>query len=78
MLWRVDITGRPRILDLGDCTVGDRRDVARYHRSLRWKAEGSFGGRTFPDTDPDMLYDILDMEPDREIIRYYILLDELL
>ena len=66
------------LVDLGDCGVGDKwRDVAMCHRSLRWNAEGVFGGRTFPDTDPDMLYETLGIEPDREKIRYYMLLDEL-
>ena len=30
-----------------------------------------------PDSDPDMLSDALGIEPDRENLRYYILLDEL-
>ncbi len=65
-------------VDLGDCGIGDKwRDVAMCHRSLRWNAEGVFGGRTYPDTDPDMLFDALGLAPNMEKIRYYTLLDEL-
>ena len=65
-------------IDLGECGVGDRwRDIALCYRSLRWNAEGAFGGAAYPDVDPQMLFDALGIEPNMEKIRYYTLLDEL-
>ena len=65
-------------VDLGECGVGDRwRDIALCYRSLRWNAEGAYGGKVYPDVRPDMLFDVLGIEPNREKMRYYLLLDEL-
>lgn len=38
---------------------------------------GHFGGKVYPDFDPDMLFDALGIEPKPEKLRYYTLLDEL-
>ena len=66
------------IIDLSACGVGDKwRDIALCYRSLRWNAQGAYGGRVYPDMKSQMLFDALGMEPDMEKIRYYILLDEL-
>lgn len=66
-------------IDLGATGVGDRwRDIALCYRSLRANAAGAYGGRTYPDVEPDMLFSALGIAPDREKIRYFILLDELL
>ena len=65
-------------IDLGDTGIGDKwRDIALCYRSLKHNFDGSFGGKVYPDFDPDMLFDALGIEPDREKLRFYILLDEL-
>lgn len=65
-------------IDLGGTGIGDKwRDIALCYRSLKHNFDGTYGGRVYPDFDPDMLFDALGMEPDREKINYYILMDEL-
>lgn len=65
-------------IDLGACGVGDRwRDIALCSRSLRRNAEGAYGGTVYPGVRSHMLFDALGMEPDREKLRWYLLLDEL-
>lgn len=64
-------------LDLGRCGLADRwLDIAICWRSLRDNFNGSFGYYD-PDFDPDCLFRELDIEPDWEKIRYYLLMDEL-
>ena len=63
---------------LGDTGIGDKwRDIALCYRSLKHNFDGSYGGKVYPDFDPDMLFEALEIEPDWEKLRYYILLDEL-
>ena len=65
-------------IDLGDTGIGDKwRDIALCYRSLKHNFDGSYGGKVYPDFDPDMLFEALEIEPDWEKLRYYILLDEL-
>ena len=65
-------------IDLGDTGVGDKwRDIALCYRSLRWNAEGVYGGSVYPDIRSEKLFDALGIAPDPEKLRYYILLDEL-
>ncbi len=65
-------------IDLGDCGIGDRwRDIALCWRSLKQNLDGTFGGEPHPDYDPDLLFEKLGIRPDREKLRYYLLLDEL-
>lgn len=65
-------------IDMGDCGVADRwRDISLCWKSLRDNYNGTFGGKVYPDFDPDRLFDYLGIEPDREKLRYYLLLDEL-
>ena len=65
-------------IDLGDTGTGDRwRDIALCYRSLKHNFDGTYGGRVYPGFNPDRLFDKLGIEPDREKLRYYILLDEL-
>jgi kanamycin kinase/aminoglycoside 3'-phosphotransferase-3 len=65
-------------IDLGDAGVGDKwRDIALCYRSLKHNFDGTYGGKVYEDFDPDMLFEALEMEPDWEKLRYYILLDEL-
>ena len=64
-------------LDLGFCAVADRyQDIALCWRSLMHNADGTYGP-VYPDIHPDQLFRALGMTPDREKLRYYILLDEL-
>ena len=66
-------------VDLDDAGVGDRwRDIATCYRSLKHNFNGFYGGKIYPDFDPDALFDALGIEPDRHKLRYHILLDELL
>ena len=65
-------------IDLGDAGVGDKwRDIALCYRSLKHNFDGTFGGKVYEDFNPDLLFEALGMEPDREKWKYYILLDEL-
>lgn len=65
-------------IDLGDMGIGDKwRDIALCFRSLKWNAEGAYGGKAYPDTRPELLFEALGIAPDQEKIRYYLLLDEL-
>ncbi len=65
-------------IDLDDAGVGDRwRDIALCYRSLLHNFDGTYGGKVYPDFDPELLFDALEIEPDRNKIRYYILMDEL-
>lgn len=64
-------------IDLGRCGIADKyQDIALCWRSLRDNFSGVYG-KSYPGFDPMQLFRELDMEPDWEKIRYYILLDEL-
>lgn len=66
------------LIDLGHAGVGDRYlDIALCYRSLRHNFDGSYGGKVYPDFQPDRLFDHLGITPDWDKIRYYLLLDEL-
>lgn len=65
-------------IDLGAAGVGDKwRDIALCYRSLKHNCDGTFGGKIYPDVNPDLLLEELGVDPNNEKIRYYILLDEL-
>lgn len=65
-------------IDLGDTGVADKwRDIALCYRSLKHNFDGTYGGKVYPYFDPNMLFDVLGIEPNHEKLRYYILLDEL-
>ena len=65
-------------IDLGDCGIADRyRDISLCWRSLKQNFDGTFGGKVYPGFDPDRLFEKLGIAPDREKLRYYLLLDEL-
>lgn len=70
-----EITG---FVDLGKCGVADKWcDIALAHRSIEHNFSGCYGGRSYPGYDEMNLFQYLHMDPDREKMRYYILLDEL-
>lgn len=65
-------------IDLGDTGIGDKwRDIALCYRSLKHNFDGSFGGKVYPDFHPEMLFDALEIKPNPEKLKFYILLDEL-
>lgn len=65
-------------IDLGRGGAADRyQDVALCYRSLLHDFDGRYSGRDCRGFSPEMLFQALDLQPDWEKIRYYILLDEL-
>ena len=65
-------------IDVGSMGAGDRwMDLALGWRSLKHNFDGTYGGKVYPDFDPDLLFDALGIEPDREKLRFTLLLDEL-
>ena len=65
-------------IDLDRAGVCDKwNDIAICYRSLRNNFSGKYGGKVYEDFEPNSLFEALDIEPDWEKIRYYILLDEL-
>ena len=65
-------------IDVGRAGICDKwKDIALCYRSLMHNFDGTFGGKVYPDFKPDMLFEQLGIGPDRDKIRYYILLDEL-
>lgn len=66
------------LIDLAHTGVSDKwQDIALCYRSLKHNFDGSYGGKVYPDFDPDRLFEKLGFEPDWEKIRYFLLLDEL-
>lgn len=64
-------------IDLGDAGVGDRwRDIALCYRSLRDNMNGKYASKK-RENETDRLFDALDVKPDAEKLRWYLLLDEL-
>ncbi|MCH5211116.1 MAG: aminoglycoside 3'-phosphotransferase [Oscillospiraceae bacterium] len=65
-------------IDLGRTGIADKWcDIAICYRSLKHNYSGKYAKKEYPDYNPDMLFEKLGIEPDREKIRYYLLLDEL-
>ena len=65
-------------IDLGDTGTGDPwRDIALCYRSLSHNYAGVYGGKTYPDFDPDILFSLLGIRKDEERLRWHLLLDEL-
>lgn len=65
-------------IDLGGSGIADKYlDIAFCYRSLKHNFDGTYGGKVYEDFDPGILFDELNIVPDWEKIRYYILLDEM-
>lgn len=65
-------------IDLGDSGISDKwRDIALCYRSLKNNLNGFYGKRFTIDFDPDILFKELGITPDRNKLKYWILLDEL-
>ena len=66
------------LIDVGDTGEGDKwKDIALCYRSLKHNFDGTYGGKVYPDFNPDKLFEALGIEPDWDKIKYFILLDEL-
>jgi len=66
------------LIDLGRMGVADRwQDLALCYRSLRDNYAGVYTGIVWDGFDPESLFRVLDLSPNWEKIRYYLLLDEL-
>lgn len=65
-------------IDLGRSGIADKWcDIAICHRSLKHNYDGSYTGKVILGFDEMYFFDALQIKPDRDKIRYYILLDEL-
>lgn len=70
-----DVSG---YIDIGNSGVGDKwRDISLCYRSLKNNMDGGYGGKVYDNFNPDILFNELGMEPNRERLRYWLLLDEL-
>ncbi len=64
-------------IDVGNVGAGDRwMDLALGWRSLKHNSDGHYGN-TYPEINPDDLFQAAGVEKVEEKLRYYILLDEL-
>ena len=65
-------------IDLGRMGIADKwLDIAICYRSLKANFTGKYARKIYDDFTPDILFEELEIEPEWEKIRYYILLDEL-
>lgn len=65
-------------LDLGRAGVADKyQDIALCYRSFLHNYEGKYGGGSYGEVNPEIVFEKLGIKPDWEKVRYYILLDEL-
>ncbi len=66
------------LIDLGRSGLSDPwQDIALCCRSLENNYSGFYDGIAYPNYQQNLLFDALQIKPDPELIRYYILLDEL-
>jgi len=65
-------------LDLGKAGVADKyQDIALCYRSFLHNYEGKYGGGSYGNVNPEIVFEKLGIKPDWEKVKYYILLDEL-
>lgn len=65
-------------IDLGRSGIADSyQDIALCYRSLQHNFHGKYAERTYNGFDVKLLFDELEIEPDWNKIKWYILLDEL-
>lgn len=65
-------------IDLGRSGISDKyQDIALCYRSLQHKYDGKYGGKVYEGFDASILFEELNIVPDWNKIKYYILLDEL-
>lgn len=69
------ITG---FIDLGRCGTADMHaDLTLLLRSIRHNLDGTYSGVAYDPLSSQRLFDRLGITPDPELLRYYLLLDEL-
>lgn len=65
-------------IDLSRTGISDKwRDISIALRSTEHNLSGRYGGKVYGTFDEAAFFDAIGIEPDRERIRFYILLDEL-
>lgn len=65
-------------IDLGRSGIADKyQDIALCCRSLQHNYNGTYGGKVYGDFNPELLFDELEIVPDGNKIKYYLLMDEL-
>ena len=65
-------------VDLGDSGVSDKwYDIALCYKSLKNNFNGTYGGKVYSNFDPNSLFKALEIEPNFEKIKYFILLEDL-
>ena len=65
-------------VDIGKLGIADKwLDLAICYRSLKYNIEGKYNGKKY-NIDPNLLFIKLDIKPNWDKIKFYILLDELL
>lgn len=65
-------------IDLGNAGIGDKwRDIALCYRSLKNNFNGTYGGKKYPNFNPNILFEYLEIEPNYDKLKFYLLLDEL-
>lgn len=71
-----EITG---FIDLGLSGKADMwQDIAICCRSIKYNLEGKYnGGHPFSKVNPDKLFEKLGIKKDKEMLKYYLLMDEL-
>lgn len=72
-----DLTRVSGYIDLGRAGIADKyRDIALVYRSLSHNFAGVYDNQPITHADPAELFSYLELEPDWEKLKYYILLDE--
>lgn len=65
-------------IDLGCSGIADKyQDIALCYRSLQHNCDGKYGGGVYEGFDATILFEELNIVPDWNKIKFYILLDEL-
>jgi aminoglycoside phosphotransferase len=65
-------------IDLGHSGVSDKWvDISLCYKSLKNNFNGTFGGKIYPEFEPNKLFEYLHIQPNMKKIKYFILLDEL-
>ncbi len=65
-------------LDLGRAGMADKyQDIALCYRSFLHNYEGKYGGGSYGEVNPEIIFEKLGIKPDWEKVKYYMLLDEL-
>ena len=66
------------LIDLGRAGIADKWcDIALCYRSLRDNYDGKYSGTKINGFQSSLLFDMLELTPDWDKLRYYLLLDEL-